>query len=275
MGRSKSATLHDGPRHISLCARRNKCFHQRMNRYIHSLLVLAAGAALGADATVVFHDDFEAAAAASPPPGWTMWGSERFKIPANYTRDISNPHSGQASFRIHHPAGTGGYVVSTPDRALRPQPAMRYTVSFWARAEQPGPAQFRQGRLAARRRLQRSKRRQPVRVKPDTLCVKTILLGTRFRPLPVPAKEHSAHDASLVHRAQQAGYLWKCLDRPAVLALAQAQQGPMRFAADGGPARARGAHELVETHERRAIGGRGEQGGGDPADGRHANRHEQ
>jgi hypothetical protein len=114
-----------------------------MNRFIPSLLALAAGAALGADATVIFHDDFEAATTASPPPGWTMWGSERFKTPANYTRDTTNPHSGQASFRIHHPAQTGGYVVSAPDRALRPQPAMRYTLSFWARAEQPGPAQFR------------------------------------------------------------------------------------------------------------------------------------
>lgn len=114
-----------------------------MKLFIPSLLALAASVALGADAAVIFHDDFEAATTACPPPGWKMWGAERFKTPANYTRDTTNPHSGQACFCIRHPSQTGGYIVSSPDRALRPQAAMRYTVTFWARTEQPGPAQFR------------------------------------------------------------------------------------------------------------------------------------
>ena len=99
--------------------------------------------AFGGDATVIFQDDFEAAQAASPPPGWTMWGADQYKTPANYTRDTTEPHSGQACFRIRHPAKTEGYIVSSPARAIRPKPAMIYTVSFWARAEKPGQAVFR------------------------------------------------------------------------------------------------------------------------------------
>jgi hypothetical protein len=95
------------------------------------------------DANVVFHDDFEQVSAASPPPGWAMWGAEQYKTPANYTRDTLNPHSGQACLRIHHPAKTAGYIVSSPDRAIRPKPAMVYAVSFWARAEKPDKATFR------------------------------------------------------------------------------------------------------------------------------------
>ena len=72
-----------------------------------------------------------------------MWGAEQYKMPANYTRDTTSPHSGQACFRIHHPAKTAGYIVSSPDRAINPKPAMLYSVSFWARAEKPGKARFR------------------------------------------------------------------------------------------------------------------------------------
>lgn len=102
-----------------------------------------AAAAEEHPANVVFSDDFEADSAAMPPPGWTLWGAEPYKIPANYTRDTANPHSGQACFRIHHPAKTAGYVVSSPARAIRPRAAMIYTVSFWARADQPGKSLFR------------------------------------------------------------------------------------------------------------------------------------
>ena len=106
-------------------------------------LMLAGSWAFCDDTNVIFRDDFEAASIASPPPGWTMWGAEQSKTPANYTHDTTNPHSGQACFRIHHPAQTGGYIVSSPDRAIRPKRAMIYTVSFWARADQPGKALFR------------------------------------------------------------------------------------------------------------------------------------
>ena len=35
------------------------------------------------------------------------------------------------------------YIVSSPDRAINPKPAMLYAVTFWARAEKPGKATFR------------------------------------------------------------------------------------------------------------------------------------
>lgn len=91
---------------------------------------------------MVFQDHFETFSVASPPSGWAMWGAQEFKAPANYTLDSSQPHEGKASFRIHHPANTRGYIVSSPDRAIQPKPAMTYSVSFWARAEQSGKAHF-------------------------------------------------------------------------------------------------------------------------------------
>ncbi len=104
-------------------------------------VAVAAGAAAPL-ANVVFSDDFEAVSKAMPPPGWSMWGEEQYKTSANYTRDTANPHGGQACFRIHHPGQTGGYIVSSPARAIRPKQAMTYTVSFWARAEKRGPSKF-------------------------------------------------------------------------------------------------------------------------------------
>jgi hypothetical protein len=97
-----------------------------MKRFVYLLLMVVAGTAFCDDAKVVFHDDFEQASTASPPAGWAMWGAEQYKTPANYTRDTTNAHSGQACFRIHHPAKTGGYIVSSPDRAINPKPAMLY-----------------------------------------------------------------------------------------------------------------------------------------------------
>ncbi len=91
---------------------------------------------------VVFADDFETPSTQSPPANWAMWGAQVDKVPANYTRDTTQPHGGQACFRIHHPAQTQGYIVSAPDRAIQPQRGMIYTVSFWARAEKAGKALF-------------------------------------------------------------------------------------------------------------------------------------
>jgi len=71
-----------------------------------------------------------------------MWGAQEFKIPTNYTRDTTQAHGGQACFRIHHPANTRGYIVSSPTVAIQPKPKQIYAVSFWARAQKPGQALF-------------------------------------------------------------------------------------------------------------------------------------
>ena len=105
-------------------------------------LAAAAAAAIGAKAGVVFQDGFETLSPQGPPPGWAMWGAQQFKVPANYTLDSTQPHQGRQCFRIDHPANTGGYIVLAPERALHPKPAMIYTVSFWARSNQPGRAIF-------------------------------------------------------------------------------------------------------------------------------------
>jgi hypothetical protein len=91
---------------------------------------------------LVYNGDFETESAAMPPPGWTMWGAERYKVPANYARDTANLRGGKACFRILHPANTAGYIVSSPDHALRPRRGMMYAVSFWARSDRPGRSVF-------------------------------------------------------------------------------------------------------------------------------------
>ena len=71
-----------------------------------------------------------------------MWGAKRYKDPANFALDHNRPHGGKACFRIHHPKDTAGYVVTSPERALRPKKGMAYAVSFWARTDGPGPSLF-------------------------------------------------------------------------------------------------------------------------------------
>lgn len=95
----------------------------------------------GAEA-VVFRADFEAPTTAATPGGWSMWGAQKYKDPANFTRDAQQPHNGAASFRLHHPAHTEGYVVSAPDAAIHPQPGKTYTATFWARSDRAGEAMF-------------------------------------------------------------------------------------------------------------------------------------
>jgi len=90
----------------------------------------------------VVNGDFERTSAAGPPPGWVMWGDQRDKVAANYTRDARKPHGGEACFRVHHPTGTDGYVVSDPQAAIRPKSGKMYTVSFWARSDRPGRSLF-------------------------------------------------------------------------------------------------------------------------------------
>lgn len=101
-----------------------------------------AGPGFAAEANLVVNHDFEAAGDARPPRGWAMWGAAKYKTPANYTRDTARPHGGAACFRIHHPAGTAGYVVLAPESAIRPREGMQYTVNFWARSDRPGNAVF-------------------------------------------------------------------------------------------------------------------------------------
>jgi hypothetical protein len=103
------------------------------------MLMIAAAAQAE---NLVFNGDFEAASAQNPPPGWTMWGASMYKDPANFTLDTANPHGGTACLRIHHPANTAGYIVSSPEHALRTRKGMMYTVSFRARAAKPGRALF-------------------------------------------------------------------------------------------------------------------------------------
>lgn len=84
------------------------------------------------------HGNFDDASDSRPPKGWTMWGDQKFKNPANYTIDTINSHSGAGCFRLHQPAGTAGYVNMEPSAALHPQIGMMYDISFWARREGSG-----------------------------------------------------------------------------------------------------------------------------------------
>lgn len=106
------------------------------------LLVFSTSAFRAADAPQILNGDFEQPAPSNPPPGWTMWGAQKFKTPDNFTPDSDRPHGGKSSFRIHHPANTAGYIVSAPESSLRPKTGMSYTVSFWARSDRPGQAIF-------------------------------------------------------------------------------------------------------------------------------------
>ncbi len=119
-----------------------------MTRCVVSLALGLAGLWAGvgrsdsAEPDLIVNGGFEHPSPLSPPPGWTMWGAPKYKIAANYTRDTGQPHGGEACFRIHQPAGTEGYVVSSPDSAIRPKVGMVYSLTFWARADQPGDAVF-------------------------------------------------------------------------------------------------------------------------------------
>lgn len=117
---------------------------QKTQRRLGAFLILSPllfNFAVGAE-TVVFRADFEAPTPAAPPADWSLWGAPKYKDPANFTRDTQQAHGGAASFRIHHPARTEGYVVSAPEAAIHPQPRKMYTASFWARAERAGEAVF-------------------------------------------------------------------------------------------------------------------------------------
>src|SRR4030042_1462427 len=101
-------------------------------------VLLWAAPALTAAEDLLRNGDLEEASDAQPLPGWAMWGAQQFKDPANFTRDTQDPHGGRACLRIHPPAGTAGYLVTSPEQPIRTRRGMRYTVPFWARATEPG-----------------------------------------------------------------------------------------------------------------------------------------
>ncbi len=111
--------------------------------FLATLILMApAFAADNRSENLCFNGDFELTSTESPPPGWAMWGAQVYKNPANYTRDTTTPHGGQACFRLFHPANTAGYIVSAPDKALHAEAGRMLQVSFWARTDKPGPSEF-------------------------------------------------------------------------------------------------------------------------------------
>jgi hypothetical protein len=84
------------------------------------LLVLLCAFAIAHGDNLIYNGDFELPSPEKPPPGWTMWGARKYKLPANYTRDTANPHEGEACFRIHHPAAAAAIVLSHPDPDGKP-----------------------------------------------------------------------------------------------------------------------------------------------------------
>ncbi len=89
-----------------------------------SLLLLCSWFSGLAGEKLIPNGDFEMESPQGPPPGWTMWGAAKYKDPKNFTRDTANPHGGKACFRIHHPADTAGYIVSSPEHAVRTKRGM-------------------------------------------------------------------------------------------------------------------------------------------------------
>ncbi|MDA3874920.1 MAG: hypothetical protein PF795_13300 [Kiritimatiellae bacterium] len=112
-------------------------------KYAHSVFFLAMSflfnsLSFGDGVNLVHNGGFEAEGRGSPPEGWTMWGDERYKDQTNYTRDTTHAYSGDASYRIHHPADTDGYTVTDPQHAIRAEQGTSLTIRFWARADAPG-----------------------------------------------------------------------------------------------------------------------------------------
>jgi len=101
-------------------------------------LCLIPGLVMAQPPNLIFNGDFETPSSADPPSGWAMWGNRAYKNPNHFIRDTLNPHGGKASLRIYHPAGTDGYIVTSPERAIRPVKAKRYLISFWAKTDKPG-----------------------------------------------------------------------------------------------------------------------------------------
>jgi hypothetical protein len=78
---------------------------------------------------------------------WMMHSVEALKDAGHFTRDTDNPHSGQACLRMVRPASPQAWsdVLGTPpgNSLNHPKSGMRYTLSFWARTDRPGPSTLR------------------------------------------------------------------------------------------------------------------------------------
>ncbi|MCY2954830.1 MAG: carbohydrate binding domain-containing protein [Planctomycetota bacterium] len=106
------------------------------------LMVVALAVTAHSQENLVFNGDFEDQSAQNPPPGWAMWGDPQWKVAVNFTRDATVAHGGKTSFRIHHPKDTQGYIVTSPEHAIRPKEGMAYSVTFWAKASAPVRTSF-------------------------------------------------------------------------------------------------------------------------------------
>ena len=94
------------------------------------------------EVNLIYNGDFETPASQNLPPGWAMWGPAAYQDPANFTLDSASPRRGKYCFRIHHPAGTNGYIVSSPAYALQPKKRKVYSITFFARTSKPGRSVF-------------------------------------------------------------------------------------------------------------------------------------
>jgi hypothetical protein len=91
---------------------------------------------------LVANGGFEEGADDAVPPGWRLWGTSSNAAKTRVARDSERPHAGNACLRIECPVGGTGYLVSSPQDALRPKADRAYTVTFWARADREGEAMF-------------------------------------------------------------------------------------------------------------------------------------
>ena len=100
----------------------------RLSRFAIPFMALCAGVhpVAASEGNLVVNGDFEQPGRIGSPPGRTMWGARRDKVLDHVTCDTPRPHGGQARFRIRHPAGTAGYLVSAPEDAIRSREDMRY-----------------------------------------------------------------------------------------------------------------------------------------------------
>ncbi len=109
------------------------------------LLGLIAGQ-LAAGENLIRNGDFEApfTTIRDIADTWTIWGLDPGKKPENFTCETNNPHGGRACmkfFRAGNPQSWCGVLVNTPVKnQLQPQPDQRYTLTFWARTDRPGPS---------------------------------------------------------------------------------------------------------------------------------------
>jgi hypothetical protein len=74
---------------------------------------------------------------------WSAWGLDVPQVAPGMTSETSNAHGGRACLRVHRPADPRewrGVIVTHPfNNSIETRDATRYTLSFWARSDRPGP----------------------------------------------------------------------------------------------------------------------------------------